>query len=104
MDDGLEGYYVGTSENPTTIEIEGLNITEMKNLYVISDKTNARAYWFGSPSADNTSLVMRVNCDGLVSDIGFTRNSIGLRPLVSLPSGITLVEQENGTYDIKGNV
>jgi hypothetical protein len=26
---------------------------------------------------------------------------IGLRPLVLLPSGITLVKQENGTYNVQ---
>ena len=100
MADGLEGYYVGTSENPDTSYINNLNKTEMENLYV-TDASYPSAYWLGSPSVSEVSNVMGVYCYGIISSSFSLYDSIGLRPLVLLPKGITLVEQENGTYNIQ---
>ena len=101
MTDNLKGYYVGTSENPTSTYIDGLNTTEMENLYVINDNTNANAYRLGSPSVAINDGVMGVACNGRVGSGYYGRDDFALRPLVLLPSGITLVEQENGTYNIQ---
>ena len=99
MNDGLEGYYVGTIKNPTTLDMDGLNTTEMENLYVIDGINKGEAYWLGSPSASN-SAVLAIGGSGYVYG-EFDYGAIGLRPLVLLPSGITLVEQENGTYNVQ---
>lgn len=101
MDDGLEGYYVGKSENPTTSYISGLKTTEMENLYVIDDNTNAAAYWLGSPSTNDANGVVIVNYEGYIGGFSCSNGLLGLRPLISLPSRITLVEQENGTYNVQ---
>ena len=101
MSDGLEGYYVGISENPTTTIIAGLNIKEMKSLYVINDTTNAFGYWLGSPSAKDFQQVINVDYVGYLEYSIKGNSGLGLRPLATLPTGITLVEQENGTYNIK---
>ena len=107
MEDGVRGYYVGTVENPTESSIYGLNTTEMGNLYVL-DNTNCEAYWLGSASASDSSYVVSVSYEGVVLGHSCTLLNnlsidlgIGLRPLVTLPSGITLLEQENGTYNIQ---
>ena len=100
MKDGLNGYYVGTSENPKTHCIDGLNTTEMENLYVL-DNTNCSAYWLGSPSVSYSSCLISIAHWGGIDYTVCSQNSNGLRPLVILPSGITLLEQENGTYNIQ---
>ena len=100
MDDGLLGYYVGTSEKPKTVYIEGLNTTEIENLYVINDNMKANAYWLGSPSAFDVRYLTGVNYNGYVNSYDFSAYIFGLRPLVILPSGVTLVEQANGTYNV----
>ena len=104
MSDGLDGYYVGKSKNPTTTYISGLDTTEMENLYVIDDDTNANGYWTASPSAFYPTFVVFVQYNGELYYNGYGNRYMALRPLVSLPSGITLVEQENKTYNIKQDV
>ena len=111
MDDGLEGYYLGTSEKTETYMIEGLNTTEIENLYTITDDTKAYTYWLGSPSAYDTDCVISVDYDGIVNYYtgmsdgniygDYEDSDVGLRPLICLPSEVILVEQENGTYNIQ---
>ena len=98
MKDGLKGYYIGTVENPKTHSIDS---TISTNLYVIAN-SNIYAYWLGSPSASYSSCVVVITRTGGVDYDGYHIARNGLRPLVTLPTGITLVEQENGTYNIQG--
>ena len=100
MADGLEGFYVGTSENPETIYVSESLKTDTDNLYIINDEEKAGKYWLGSPSAANTSFVMNINGSGGVGCGDYYIRDSGLRPLVTLPYGITLVQQANGTYNI----
>ena len=88
--DGLKGYYVGTSENPSTYyadmsSTEGYNNT----LYYPYKSTNggANGCWLASPSAYDADHVMfvyykgNVNCDNYIRSDGF-------RPVVCLPSSV----------------
>ena len=100
MSDGLEGYYVGTIEDGTGYV--KLNQTEMENLYIINNTTNAVGYWLGSVSAYYGLGTMIVYHQGDFEEGGsYWDTTTSLRPLVTLPSGITLIEQENGTYNIQ---
>ena len=102
MKDGLKGYHVETIENSKGYHIFGLSTTEIENLYIINN-TNMYmyGYWLGSPSARDSSEVINITNDGSISSCNYSIQGQGLRPLVTLPSGITLVEQENGTYNIQ---
>ena len=92
------GYYVGTSSNPTSTYI---NSSEMSakdgynnSLYYphhesVSDgEYSCNYYWLASPSAYISDNVLDVNCRGIVTDNGYYTTNMGLRPVVSLNSGI----------------
>ena len=90
MSDGLNGYYVGTSENPTTKYIdyslkEGYNNT----LYYPHQETvdNCYAYRLASPSANYDEDVIGVSYRGYVYH-NKDYDDIAIRPVVSLPSDI----------------
>ena len=71
------------------------------DLYIIANPILV-GYWLGSASA-NSSCVISVSYQGSgsVGQTAYNQLHMGLRPLVTLPTGITLVEQENGTYNIQ---
>ena len=90
------GYYVGTSQDPTTIYIdfsvmsakEGYN----NKLYYphTSSYNGTTGYWLASPSAYGSDSVLSVNFSGNVIYRGYGGSYGGLRPVVSLNSGITV--------------
>ena len=90
------GYYVGTSQDPTTTSTnssvmsakEGYN----NKLYYphTSSYNGTNGYWLASPSANSSGAVLRVYYDGHVDYNGFNDSSLGVRPVVSLNSGITV--------------
>ena len=91
MSDGLNGYYVGTAENPTTYWIdysskEGYNNT----LYYPHQEEfdNCLGYWLASPSASDVYDVMDVDYYGSVINDYYGGSSLAFRPVVSLPSNI----------------
>ena len=92
------GYYVGTSSNPTSTYI---NSSEMSakdgynnSLYYphhesVSDgEYSCNYYWLASPSALSSNSVLYVNGNGGVSYYYYYDTLLGLRPVVSLNSGI----------------
>lgn len=94
------GYYVGTSSSPSDYYIEP-NVMKAKDGYNNSlyyphhesvsdgDSNNCFSYWLASPSADDSvKAILSVNCRGYVSRDYYDWNYIGLRPVVSLNSGI----------------
>lgn len=99
MNDALTGYYVGTTENPITTYVRGLDTTEIESLYVINN-TNAYAYWLCTASADSIEYVMNISYDGMVGYDNYNGYTRGIRPLISLPQNVSLVEQNDGTFNI----
>lgn len=91
------GYYVGTGENPSSYYIESsvMNKKEGYNnkLYYphTSSFNSCNGYWLASPSAiSGGNLVLLVNCNGDVSNNYYYGSNLGVRPVVSLNSGITV--------------
>ena len=96
------GYYVGTSANPTDYFV---NISSDKagygdTLYYLDTLGKCYGYWLASPSAYFDGAVMCVDCGGYVGSPNYTNDHFGVRPLVSLKSGVTLLENINGTVTL----
>ena len=94
------GYYVGTGENPSSYYIDSsvMNKKEgYKNkLYYphTSGYNSCNCYWLASPSAYNSFRVLSVYCSGDVNYDKFSNSYLGVRPVVSLNSGITVNAEE----------
>lgn len=90
------GYYVGTSQEPTTTYIDSsvMSAKEGYNnkLYYphTSSYNGTNGYWLASPSAYGSGRVLGVYCNGIVSTNGYNNSTLGVRPVVSLNSGITV--------------
>ncbi len=93
------GYYVGTSSNPSTYYIDSSVMNQKEGyknstLYYphhesISDGDNScYYYWLASPSAYNSRYVLSVGCGGDVIYNYYGITDVGARPVVSLNSGI----------------
>ena len=93
--DSATGYYVGTTTNPTSTYIdssvmnqkEGYNNT-LYYPYTSATSDSCYGYWLASPSAGNTSSVMYVLCNGNVDYSYYYYTYYGVRPVVSLSSGV----------------
>ena len=101
---GTDGYYVGTSANPTTdsADISSDTAGYGDTLYYPhqSDYSNCSAYWLAAPSARSTDNIMRVYCSGKVDCSFYDFKYFGVRPLVSLKSGVTLQDNSDGTVTL----
>ncbi len=76
-------------------------LTQGNELYRISNKSKAQAYWISSPSIESTNSVMRINYAGNVDSYYYYGTNMGFRPIVCLKSGIKLKEVESGiSYQI----
>ena len=100
MEDGLTGYYVGTSANPKTDSQDVSSNAGYNDTLYFPDKTNA--YWINSPSAysdygSNFVMTMYSNSDGhggVGRDI-YNNLSIGVRPVVCLKSNVKMTWNGN---------
>ncbi len=94
------GYYIGTSSSLSSSDYS-INSSVMSakdgynnSLYYphhesVSDgDDNCYYYWLASPSANSSSYVLIVYCNGYVGDHYYSNTNVGLRPVVSLNSGI----------------
>ena len=92
------GYYVGTSSDPTGSNSINNSAKEGYNnkLYYpyTSSYNGTNGYWLASPSVDISDILLYVYCNGGVSYDYYGSDYGGLRPVVSLNSGIT-VNAEN---------
>jgi len=93
MSDGLDGYYVGNSENPTTCFYNLSSDGGYGNTLYFphQDGVNeCRGYWLASPSAIGTDNVVDVFCFCYMYYGRYVSNYLGVRPAVYLPSNIQL--------------
>lgn len=79
------GYYVGSSENPTTFNVGEPNSDSLYCPYTNSF-ASCNGYWLASPSAKNTSNLMSIGHSGSVSYYGYTGTDRAFRPIICLPS------------------
>ena len=88
------GYYVGTSSDPTgSYSINnGAKEGYSNKLYYphTSSYNGTNGYWLASPSAFDSNFVLRVDYNGFVSYSNYYYSYLGVRPVVSLNSGITV--------------
>ena len=100
------GYCIGNSEGTTDYYYY---VTDDSNngygdtLYFPHQEavSNCYGYWLASPSAYNTYYVMRVNYDGGVDNNNYNGSNVGVRPLVSLKSEVTAVQNaETGVWEL----
>ena len=92
MSDGLNGYYIGTTENPTSLYVYQFSTGDHYNntLYyphqVLVD--GCHGYWLASPSAANVNSVAAVGHNDSAGNDGAGYNNISFRPIISLPTSI----------------
>ena len=88
------GYYVGTSSDLTdshSIDNSGKDGYSNKLYYPHTSNYNGTyGYWLASPSAYHVGHVLYVNYNGYVSRVDYNYSNLGVRPVVSLNSGITV--------------
>ena len=93
------GYYVGTSSNPSTYSIDSGVINEKEGyknstLYyprktsVPDGDYYCYCYWLASPSAVGREWTLNVSYGGGVGYGTYKSDAVGLRPVVSLNSGV----------------
>ena len=98
------GYHLGTSANTTdnSVQITSEKAGYGDTLYYPhqSNSSNCYPYWLASPSANGTGNIMCVDYNGIVRYISYSSGYFGVRPLVSLKSGVTLQENSDGTVTL----
>ena len=98
------GYYVGTSANPTDYSADMSSDTAGygDTLYYPykSAYSNCYGYWLVAPSASDAYYIMGVGCSGRVNRGDYCAYGFGVRPLVSLKSGVALQENSDGTVTL----
>lgn len=103
------GYYIGTTDMPTdvSVSVSTIGTGYADTLYYPHKEKyeGCQGYWLSSPAATNAIVkcTMIVHCDG--SLVGSTTASAagwipGVRPLVSLPSDVVGIQDENGVWHI----
>ena len=97
------GYYVGTSANPETIEVDMSNTAGYGDTLYYPHKSDYSryGYWLAAPSASSTYGPygsVGVTYYGVVTGADCSNGFFGVRPLVSLKSGVTLQENSDGMF------
>ena len=91
MGDGLYGYYIGFTENPTTYMANNMSSKEGydNTLYYPhkSDINLCYGYWLASPSAFGSSFITYIDCMGSVTREGYD-GDYAFRPVISLPTSV----------------
>ena len=90
---GYDGYYIGSSENPTGGTVNKPNTDSLyypySTKYDIGQLDYCNGYWLASPSAAGDEVLMIVNYNGTISGYPYGWGSnprFGLRPVICLPS------------------
>ena len=97
------GYQIKWSDSTSSPSWIVSGAEDDNDLYYIKSSTDkAYSMWLASPSAEDSSGLMCVDCTGSVYYNGYYGySSTGFRPLVCLKFGIQLEKQNDGTYLIK---
>ena len=87
MSDGLDGYYIGNTENTTSYSY---NVSNSNNLYFPhTNSISTNHYWLASPSASSDcNSVMGVGADGTLRGGAYNSTNYSVRPAVYIPSNI----------------
>ena len=91
------GYYVGTGENPSSYYIDSsvMNKKEGYKNKLYYPHTSSYGYWLASPSAYDSYCVLYVDDSyGYVNAGNYYIDDLGVRPVVSLNSGIAVNAEE----------
>ena len=98
------GYHLGTSANTTdnSVQITSEKAGYGDTLYYPhqSAYSNCNGYWLVAPSAYDACDIMHVSYRGYVDASTCSDNLFGVRPLVSLKSGVTLQKNSDGTVTL----
>ncbi len=106
------GYYIGLNEGTTnywqfiTEETEGITVSGYNDTLYFphqEEVDNCLRYWLVSPGADYTQNLMGVNYNGNISSAGYVDVNIGVRPVVSLKSGVTATKSSNDIWTLSAN-
>ena len=95
-----DGYYVGTSANQTSYFADMSNTAGYGDTLYYFD-SNCYGYWLAAPSAYFNSYIIYVDyACGYVYYGDYDDKNFGVRPLVSLKSGVTLQKNSDGTVTL----
>ena len=90
------GYFIGTSKNPdinsSYAAFQGGTTGYTDQLYYPhrTEFNNCYGYWIASPSADGVFRVMYIEGYGSTGRSGYHNDAFGIRPVVCLPSDLTV--------------
>lgn len=88
MDDGLNGYYIGTVVNPKTNNVDLSNNDSLYFPYKTS-VDNCTGYWLASPSSAYPDGLMCVGCTtGRVANGYSDDDYVAFRPIIKLPTSV----------------
>ena len=97
--DSGTGYQVNGSSSENLSSYTGY--TSAPNVYFPTkseDSDGTQDYWIASPSSYNTGRLMNVDYRGRVNSNSYINDGLGVRPLVYLPSSVTL--EPSGTANV----
>ncbi len=90
MEDGLTGYYIGTSAEPTTTWLDISATSGCNDTLYFPDNSDNFFYWLVSPSAYITEKVMNSGYHRYLYNTSYNYTGLGVRPLVSLKSDVKM--------------
>ena len=76
-------------------------ISTDEKLYVLDSSSGALAMRLASPSASSENILMRVSWNGLVGYDEYDGDRIGFRPIVCLKSGVSIIDNGDGSVTLK---
>jgi len=95
------GYYIGTSENPTTYEITVSNTDTLYFPHTVALSTRVAGYWTTAPAAKSDSTMMTVFYDGRIGYDSYYNNIYSVRPVVYIPAGIVAEKNAENVWELK---
>lgn len=92
MGDGLSGYYIGTSANPSDTYVDLSDKSGYNNKvfypYQSDNEVDCGGYWLGSASINDNDSIMKVDCYGSVESSNYDDTYYAFRPIICLPTSV----------------